>query len=174
MALGFSVPFFLIFVVLVSYFLFKRSKEKSDKESARLLAMSAMASSIPRSKSTVKSKRSSFYDNMFKGEDSPPDTLTSPSLFRYQVLAAYVPVYNDELELSEGDCVVIQEIYEDGYCLGYRLIENSIIRKGEVGIFPLNCTRVSEERSRKSDAGSILRSVHGKRWQSLGASESAV
>jgi hypothetical protein len=74
-----------------------------------------------------------------------------------------VPQYNDELELSEGDVVVIQEIYEDGYCLGYCLDGNE--RRGNAGIFPLNCTRVVDEDAASDNT--ILKD-NGPRYQSLG------
>jgi len=76
-------------------------------------------------------------------------TSTSSSLYTYQVLSPHVPRWQDELELSVGDVVVVTEIYEDGYCLGSK--------GGASGIFPLNCTRVTSEEQDDQDLGTILR-----------------
>ncbi|KAH8033748.1 hypothetical protein HPB51_015780 [Rhipicephalus microplus] len=51
---------------------------------------------------------------------------------RYRVLYSYRPQHEDELELQEGDTVLVMEKCDDGWYLG------SSLRTGRFGTFPGN------------------------------------
>ncbi|KAJ3356497.1 hypothetical protein HDU83_000848 [Entophlyctis luteolus] len=105
---------------------FKREMRKSKRRESNFTAFESGVGAVG-----IKSKSSKFRESNYTAFESTADTANL--IVKMQVISQYVAREDDEMSLKFGDVIMIQESFDDGWCMATNA------STGASGIVPMSC-----------------------------------